>query len=192
MITFQVGVLGCRFPFPVHHSRAQGFGAKDLLGDGSDGERLARAGPGHNAESLPTAGQLPDLSAVLSFEQRVDVQAQRQLDRLARRARGRNDDDAPGRRLRRYESGVIGREGAIVDVAEHGRTLSARTAKNRDRRTAQGSKRRRLPSGANAKRRRSQEAQKPRGATAKRRNFRSYRRQAVAPSGNCDLRHLRC
>jgi len=62
----------------------------------------------------PRGGQAIDVAAVLSLEQRVDVQAERQLDRLARRT-GRGDDDhPPGRGLGGEEGLGIGRKKVVA------------------------------------------------------------------------------
>jgi len=57
---------------------------------------------------------------MLAFEERVDVQAERDLDRLTRRARRGDDDHAAGWRVRSDERAVIGRERAVLDLSSHG------------------------------------------------------------------------
>ena len=52
--------------------------------------------PATMPKPLPDAASVADLLAVLPLEQRVQMQAQRELDGLAGGARGGDDDDAPG------------------------------------------------------------------------------------------------
>jgi hypothetical protein len=52
---------------------------------------------------------------MMALEKRVDVEADRELDRFARRARGGDDDDASGRRLGRHERVMIERKVWISD-----------------------------------------------------------------------------
>ena len=75
---------------------------------------LPVAGPRHDAEAAAARGPGPQLGAVLALEQGVEVQAQRQLDRLAGGAGGRDDDD-PAAGMRGVAVGVgIGRKVMIA------------------------------------------------------------------------------
>jgi len=56
---------------------------------------------------------------MFALEERLDVEPERDLDRLARGSRRRDDDDAPGRRLRRDERSVVGRKGSVLNLSEH-------------------------------------------------------------------------
>jgi hypothetical protein len=95
-------------------------------------ERLAGAGTGNDPE--PTTrrrdgrlevmrtepfGQVAQLRAARLPEDGLDVEAERQLDRLAGRARGRDDDDAPSL-PRRDERIVVWREVRVADFALQG------------------------------------------------------------------------
>jgi hypothetical protein len=53
---------------------------------------------------------------MLAPEERLDVEAEREFDRLARRACRRDDDDAPCG-ARRDERVVVGREVRVADAA---------------------------------------------------------------------------
>ena len=55
--------------------------------------------PATMPKPLPRARELAHAFAVMLLEKRLDVETQRQLDRLARGARRRDDDDASRRRL---------------------------------------------------------------------------------------------
>jgi hypothetical protein len=57
---------------------------------------------------------------MMLFEIRLDVELNRELDRLASRACRRDDDHASCRWLRLYERVVIG-DVVVVDAAGHGR-----------------------------------------------------------------------
>ena len=68
---------------------------------------------------LPERGQVADLGAVLPLEQRVEMQAERELDRLAGGAGGGDDDD-PALGMRGVAVGLgIGRE-MVVAGGVHG------------------------------------------------------------------------
>jgi hypothetical protein len=96
-------------------------GAKDGFRDRADGECFPGAGAGDYSEALPFAGELEDLASVLALEERVEMQANRELDGLARGARGRDDYDAAGRRLRGREGFAIRREVVIAYVTQFDR-----------------------------------------------------------------------
>ncbi len=117
MMTFHDRRLGRGFTLAIDDADLQAGGSKDLLGNRADRERLPRAGTRDDAESLAGPRQLANARAVMLLEERLDVEAERQLDRLARRARRRDDDDAPGRRLGANERVVIGREPVVVNGA---------------------------------------------------------------------------
>jgi hypothetical protein len=57
---------------------------------------------------------------MLAFEERVDVQAECELDSLTRRARRGDDDHAAGWRVRGDERAVVGRERAVLNLSSHG------------------------------------------------------------------------
>ena len=119
MITFQVGVSGVasrsRFTTPTRSD----FVPRISSAIGRIASVLPVPVPATMPNPFPPRARLRMSAPCSPLEQRVDVQAQGQLDRLARGPRWRNDDDATGRRLGRYESGVVRREGAVVDVAQH-------------------------------------------------------------------------
>src|SRR6185503_8147346 len=94
------------------------WSAEYRLSHRADGERLSGAGAGDDAESFAGARELANLCAVFALEERLQVQTDRDLDRLARRTRGRNDDDAPRRRLGRNERVVIRRKPVVERPAE--------------------------------------------------------------------------
>ena len=112
-----------RLALAVDDAVPQGL-AQHRLGDGTDAERLSRAGPRDDAETLPDAGQGPDLLAVLPLEQRLEPQAQRQLDRLAGGA-GRRDDDDPALGMWCVLVGVGIRGEMMVAGRMHGRKVVA-------------------------------------------------------------------
>jgi len=109
--------VGRRFALTVDHADAKVGGAENLLGDGTDGERLPRPGTGNDAKAAAGAGELPHARTVVLLEVRLDVESHRELDRLAGGSRGCDDDDAPGGRLGPDECGVVGREVLISYVA---------------------------------------------------------------------------
>ena len=116
MMTFQRRRLGRRLALAVDHADAQVRRAEDLLGDRADGERLARARAGDDAEALRRARASSRTRAPCCCSRNVSMcRPTRELDRLARGARRRDDDDAPGRRLGRDERVVVGRE-VLVSV----------------------------------------------------------------------------
>ena len=86
--------IGGGFPLSIHDADPQISRAQYLLGDRPDRERLARSSSGDDTESLAAARELTHARAVVSLEKRLDVEAQRELDRLARGARRRDDNDA--------------------------------------------------------------------------------------------------
>ena len=125
MMTFHVGVSGVASRSRLTTPTFSSVGAEDLLGDRADGERLSRARSGDDAEALAAdARELAHARAVVLLEKRLDVEPDRELDRLARRARRRDDDDASGRRLGADERVVIG-EVRVADVADHAETAKA-------------------------------------------------------------------
>ena len=67
--------------------------------------------------------ELAHARSVLSLEERLDVEFDRELDRLAGRARRRDDDHAPGWRLRPDECVVVGQVW-LSNVANHASQLS--------------------------------------------------------------------
>ena len=74
---------------------------------------------------LPDAASVADLRAVLALEQRVEVQPERQLDRLARGAR-RGDDDDPSLGMGRVAVGVgIGRKMMVAGGMHEGMNCPA-------------------------------------------------------------------
>ena len=140
MMTFHVGVSGVASRSRLTTPTFSSVGAEDLLGDRADGERLAGARAGDDAEALAAARQLAHARAVLPLEKRLDVEPHRELDRLAGGARRRDDDDASRRRLGRDERVVIG------DVLVADRSDRARRRRRGDRllRWTSGKNRRRL------------------------------------------------
>ena len=74
--------------------------------------------PGNDPEAASRPRQLPHACAVALLEERLDVEAERQLDRFARRARRRDHDHAPRRRLRPHECVVVGEVG-FSNVSNH-------------------------------------------------------------------------
>ena len=94
MTTFQLGVSGVasrsRFTTPTDERLPQ-----DRLGDRPDARGSCRCPCRRRCRSpSPTRPAAADLRPVLPLEQRVEMQAERQLDRLARGARGGDDDDS--------------------------------------------------------------------------------------------------
>ena len=81
--------------------------------------------PATMPKPLPAARELAHARAVVLLEKGLDVETERELDRLARGARRRDDDDAAGRWLGRDEGFVIG-EVRIADVAYHAQTARTR------------------------------------------------------------------
>ena len=81
--------------------------------------RMASRVPGAAAvsSSRNLVGERGELGAVHAPERRLDVQSERELDRLAGGARGR-DDDQPARRARTHERVVVGREVRVANAAE--------------------------------------------------------------------------
>src|SRR4051812_7724104 len=57
--------------------------AQDLFSDRSDRQRLPRPRSGDDAETAPTSCELADAIAVLTFEEGLDVQTERELDCFA-------------------------------------------------------------------------------------------------------------
>ena len=85
--------------FAVHDTDAQIGGAKDRLGDRTNGEGLAAAGAGHDAKAFAARRQAAHIGAPGALEIGLNVQPHRELDGLAGRAGGGDDDHAPGGRL---------------------------------------------------------------------------------------------
>src|SRR6185437_1575228 len=105
--------------FAIDHADAQIGRAENLLGDRANGERLSGAGARDDAEPATrsvAARQLAHARAVALLEEGVDVQFDRELDRLAGRARRRDDDHPSSRRLRLDERLMVG-EVRIADLA---------------------------------------------------------------------------
>src|SRR5207253_9078703 len=94
-----------------------------------DGERLARARPRDDAEPPARGREATDVVAVLAGEQRVDLEAHRQLDCLARGTGGGDHDHAPGRGLGGEEGGRIGGKEVIARQA-YGRNIERRQTKS--------------------------------------------------------------
>ena len=84
--------LGRGFPLAIDHADAQVGRPKQLFGDRSDRERLARPRSGDDAEAAPRARELTHARAEVLLEICLDVESDGELDGLARRA-GRCDDD---------------------------------------------------------------------------------------------------
>ena len=120
--------LGRRLALAVHHADLE-RSAEHRGGDRPDRERLPRARPRDDAESASRGREPTDVVAVLAGEQRVDLEAHRQLDRLARGARRGDHDHAPGRRLGGEEGGRIGGKEVIARQA-HGRNIERRQTKS--------------------------------------------------------------
>src|SRR5205823_3716639 len=120
--------LGRRLALAVHYAdlerRAQHGG-----GDRPDGERLARARRRDDAEAASRSRKAANIVAVLAAEQRVDLEAHRQLDRLARGPCRGDHDDAPGRWFGGEEGGGIGGKEVIARRA-HGRNIERRGTKS--------------------------------------------------------------
>ena len=96
--------LGRRLALAVDHADAQLVGGQHDLGDGLDAQRLAGTRPRHDAKPrtprrrrlvCQALGERAQAFAVGLPQDGLDVERERQLDRLARGARGGNDDDAP-------------------------------------------------------------------------------------------------
>ena len=97
-----------RFTFAVHDAGLQFRGPENRFRDRANRQRLAGARTGHDAEPFTTRRQPAQILAARAFEERVEVQANREFDRFAGRARRRDDDDAPGGRLGRDKGVAVG------------------------------------------------------------------------------------
>src|SRR6187551_3839785 len=104
------GRLRCGLALAVHHAHAEVGFREDSLRDRSDGERLTRAGARDYPEALPLPRQPANLLTVLALEQRLDMESERELDRLTRCSGGCDDDDASAWGLRGQERLAIGRQ----------------------------------------------------------------------------------
>ena len=122
--------FGRRLALAVDHADAQLARAEQRVRDGTDRERLARAGARDDPEAAADGIALPGAAApprrgtrrrarsapspCVAPERRLDVQPERQLDRFAGGARRRDDDQPPRRgpspRTRRGRAGGTGRE----------------------------------------------------------------------------------
>ena len=111
-----------RFTLPVHDTGLQLGRPENRFGDGTNGQGLAGTRARHDAEALSTRREASQIVAACAFEERVEVQADREFDRLARRARRRDDDDAPSGRLGRNKGVAVGGEVTITWSA-HPRNL---------------------------------------------------------------------
>ena len=120
MTTFQLGVSGVasrsRLTTPTRRSVVPS--SSSAIG------RMASVFPvpvpATMPKPAPRARELAHARAVVLLEVRLDVEADRELDRLAGGARRRDDDHAPGRRLGRDERVVVGRE-VLVSYVAHAR-----------------------------------------------------------------------
>ena len=110
--------IGRGFALAVDHADAKVRGAEQLFRDGSDRERLAGSGAGHDAEAAAGAREFAHAGTEVLFEVRLDVESDGELDGLAGRARGRDDDDASRRRLSPDEGLVVGRK-VLVSYFAH-------------------------------------------------------------------------
>jgi len=90
---------------------------QNRLGHAPNRQRLPGPGAGHNPEPLTRAGEAANVVAMLPLEQRLQLQAQRQLDCFAGGARRCNDDHSPSRRLSSEECLGIRGEGMVAGYA---------------------------------------------------------------------------
>ena len=100
--------FGRRFTFAVHDPRLQDRRAENRFGDWTDRERFAGPGARHDTEAVTTRRQTSQIVAARPLEERIEVQADGEFDRLAGRAGGRDDDDAPSGRLGRDKGVAVG------------------------------------------------------------------------------------
>src|SRR2546422_5973803 len=114
----------CGFPLAVHDADFERR-SQDRRRNRPDSKRLARAGPGNDPEPPPRCREAGDVLTVLSGEERVDIEAHRELDGFAGRA-GRGDHhDPPGGGLRGEEGVRIGGKEVIAGNS-HGRNIGWR------------------------------------------------------------------
>src|SRR5207245_6617265 len=113
--------LGRRFPLAVHDADLK-RSSEDGLGDRPDRERLPGPGPRDDSKPSPRCRQARDVGPVLAGEERIDIQAHRQLDRLTCRARRSDHDDAPGRGLGGEEGVRVGGK-KVVPGDAHDRNI---------------------------------------------------------------------
>ncbi len=113
--------LGRGFALAVHNPDLE-RGLQDGRRHRSDRERLAGARPRDDAEPSPGRREAPDVVAVLSGKQGVDIEAHRQLDGFASGARRGDHHDPPGGGFRGEEGvGIRGEE--MVAGNSHGRNI---------------------------------------------------------------------
>src|SRR6185312_8493293 len=135
-----------RLALAVHDAYAEIFRLEDRLGDRPDRERLAGSGAGDDPEPRAALGQSLNLRTVLTLEHSLQMERQRQLDRLAGRARGCDDDHPPIGRLGSHERFVVRRQVAVMDRARRGHymedimilRLGSRSVRPLDRGVADG------------------------------------------------------
>ena len=114
-----IGGVGRGLPLAVDHADVERL-LQNRFRDRTDRQGLPGPRARHDPEATSRSRQLPDLLAVLPLEQRIQVQAHRELDRLAGRTRRRNDDDAP-RGMGRVAIGVgIGRKMVVAGRMHEG------------------------------------------------------------------------
>ncbi len=88
----------CRLPLPIDHADLE-WRLENGLGHVADGECLAGAGSSHDPKPPTRTCEAANVLAVLTFQQGLEVQAQRQFYGFAGSTRRSDDDDASSRRL---------------------------------------------------------------------------------------------
>src|SRR5665213_1957004 len=92
------------------------FRLENRLGDGPDPERLSSSSARDDSESCTAFCEPLDLVPMLTLEHRIEMQPEREFDRLARRTSWRDNDDSSLRKIS-GEAVAIWREVAVLDRA---------------------------------------------------------------------------
>ena len=140
MMTFQVGVSGVASRSRLTTPTLSSVVRRISSAIGRIASVLPVPVPATMPKPRPDARELAHARAVAPLEKRLDVEAERELDRLARRARRRDDDDAPGRRLG-AERTSRGRGGTARGRLAAREPAHARTRRRRSSERSEGSAR---------------------------------------------------